>query len=82
MKKFFNRYKLKRKLGRQIQSASKFVFSYNQINKHKDYDWRKPKSNTFKKTTEIIEKKNRNFLLIFTILATFITDYIQFHFLK
>jgi len=32
VKKFFNRYKLKRKLGRQIQSASKFVFSYNQIN--------------------------------------------------
>ncbi|HQL52502.1 MAG TPA: FtsQ-type POTRA domain-containing protein [Candidatus Magasanikbacteria bacterium] len=74
MKKFFNRYKLKRKLGRQIQSASKFVFSYNQINKHKDYDWRKPKSNPFKKTTEINWKKRIEiFLLIFTILATFIT---------
>lgn len=74
MKKFFNQYKLKRKLGRRIKTASKLVFSYNQINKHKDYDWKKPKSNPFKKNAEINWKKRIEvFLLIIAILAIFIT---------
>lgn len=67
MNKLFNRHKFKKKLGRGVKSASKLVFSYNQVNKHKDFDWRTPKSNPFRKAVEVNWKKRIEIILLVII---------------
>ncbi len=70
MRKLFNRHKIKKKWGRGVQNASKLVFSYNQVNKHKDFDWHTPKSNPFKQTKEINWKKRIEISILVTILLS------------
>lgn len=82
MRKLINKHKIKKKWGRGVKNASKLVFSYNQVKQHKDFDWRTPKSNPFKKPKETNWKKRLEIIILIIILLSIASVIIYSPFFK
>lgn len=65
---FFNHFKFKRKLNRGVRTASEFVFPKAKA-RHKDFDWRKRKTNPFARETTDWRGRSKAIILAMTLLV-------------